>query len=92
MDEQDLTQDIFMKIFAKLDRFRGEQPFTHWVARIAMNACFDKLRQQRVRPEFRFADPSEDEAFFIENSLATTPEAGSPGRDGSEVVGKLLAT
>ncbi len=92
VDEQDLTQDIFMKIFAKLDRFRGEQPFTHWVARIAVNTCFDKLRQQRVRPEFRFADLSEEEALFIENSLATTPDAGAPGRDGSEVVEKLLAT
>jgi RNA polymerase sigma-70 factor, ECF subfamily len=92
-DEQDLSQDIFMKIFAKLDRFRGEQPFPHWVARLAVNTCYDKLRQQRVRPEFRFADLSEEESIFIQNSLAcAAPESGEPGRDGSEVVEKLLAT
>ena len=93
-DEQDLSQDIFMKIFAKLDRFRGDQPFPHWVARIAVNTCYDKLRQQRVRPEFRFADLSEEEARFVENTLThATPEAaGTPGADGSEVVEKLLAT
>jgi RNA polymerase sigma-70 factor (ECF subfamily) len=93
-DEQDLSQDIFMKIFAKLDRFRGDQPFPHWVARLAVNTCYDKLRQQRVRPEFRFADLSEDEAAFVESTLtAASPEAaGAPGRDGSEVVEKLLAT
>ena len=93
-DEQDLSQDIFMKIFAKLDRFRGDQPFPHWVARIAVNTCYDKLRQQRVRPEFRFADLSEDEALFVETTLTSaTPEAdGLPGRDGSEVVEKLLST
>ena len=93
-DEQDLSQDIFMKIFAKLDRFRGDQPFPHWVARIAVNTCYDKLRQQRVRPEFRFADLSEQEALFVESTLthATLEAAGTPGRDGSEVVEKLLAT
>ena len=93
MDEEDLTQEIFMKIFAKLERFRGDQPFPHWVARIAVNTCYDKLRHQRVRPEFRFADLSEEEALFIENSLsAAAPESESPGRDGCEVVEKLLAT
>ena len=82
-----------MKIFAKLDRFRGDQPFPHWVARIAVNTCYDKLRQQRVRPEFRFADLSEDEALFVETTLTSaSPEAAAPGRDGSEVVEKLLAT
>lgn len=92
-DEQDLSQDIFMKIFAKLDRFRGDQPFPHWVARLAVNTCYDKLRHQRVRPEFRFADLSEEESLFIQNSLASAaPETGSPDRDGSEVVEKLLAT
>ena len=93
-DEQDISQDIFMKIFAKLDRFRGDQPFPHWVARIAVNTCYDKLRQQRVRPEFRFADLSEEEALFVESTLthATLETAGTPGRDGSEVVEKLLAT
>lgn len=93
-DEQDLSQDIFMKIFAKLDRFRGDQPFPHWVARIAVNTCYDKLRQQRVRPEFRFADLSAEEALFVETTLnhSTPEDAGTPGRDGSEVVEKLLAT
>ncbi len=93
-DEQDLSQEIFMKLFAKLDRFRGDQPFPHWVARIAVNTCYDRLRQQRVRPEFRFADLSAEEALFVENTLSGTSwdAATAPGRDGSEVVEKLLAT
>lgn len=94
VDEQDLTQEIFMKLFAKLDRYRGDQPFPHWVARLAVNTCFDRLRHQRLRPEFRFSDLSEDEARFIEHSLAAVsgPDAESPGADGSEVIEKLLAT
>ena len=92
-DEQDLSQEIFMKVFAKLDHYRGDQPFPHWVARIAVNTCYDRLRHQRLRPEFRFSDLSEEESRFIENSLAAaSPDAELPGTDGTEVIEKLLAT
>ncbi len=91
-DEEDLMQDIFMKIFAKLDHFRGEQPFPHWVARVALNTCIDKLRHQRTRPELRFADLSLEEVNFLEQSLAAEPQSHGPGRDGREVIDKLLAT
>lgn len=91
-EEADLMQDIFMKIFAKLDQFRGEQPFPHWAARVALHTCIDKLRQQRARPEFRFADLSLDEVSFLEQSLAAAPQSDRPGRDGREVIDKLLAT
>jgi RNA polymerase sigma-70 factor (ECF subfamily) len=63
------------------------------VARIALNTCYDQLRRQRTRPEFRFADLSEDESRFIQETLsAPAPEANGPGRDGSEVVEKLLGS
>lgn len=93
-DEQDLTQEIFMKVFARIDSYRGEQPFPHWVARIAVNTCYDRLRRQKARPEVRFADLTADEAAFLENRFAGTDyfENGGRDRDGSEVVEKLLAT
>ncbi|RYD37133.1 MAG: RNA polymerase sigma factor [Verrucomicrobiaceae bacterium] len=94
-DEEDLMQEIFMKIFSKLDGYRREQPFPHWAARIALNTCYDQLRRQRVRPEFRFADLGEEESRFIEETLSSSAsQSGSegPDRDGSEVVERLLAS
>ena len=93
-EEQDLAQEVFMKTFARIDSFRGDQPFPHWVARIAVNACYDRLRRQKVRPEVRFADLSEDEVAFLENSLSGPDgnEVEPAVREGSEVVHKLLET
>lgn len=91
-DEQDLTQEIFMKMFARIDSYRGEQPFPHWVARIAVNTCYDRLRRQKIRPEIRFADLTEDESFFLESTISNNSDTNQPNSDGSEVVEKLLAT
>ncbi len=93
-DEQDLAQEIFMKMFNRIETWRGDQPFPHWVARIAVNTCIDRLRRQRARPEVRFADLSEDEANFLEATFTGTDHSTEAARDsdGSEVVEKLLAT
>jgi RNA polymerase sigma-70 factor, ECF subfamily len=94
-DEQDLAQDVFMKMFTKLHQFRGQQPFDHWVARIALNTCFDKLRRQKARRVMSFADFASDEAEFLQDAMTAREfeENASSARPGSrEVLEKLLAT
>jgi RNA polymerase sigma factor (sigma-70 family) len=63
---EDLMQDVFLKIFSRLEQFRGEMPFEHWVSRVALNTCLDRLRRQRVRPEIRWSDLSEEEQVVLE--------------------------
>src|ERR1041385_4978867 len=36
-DEADLRQEVFLKIFSRLESFRGDMPFEHWVSRVAVN-------------------------------------------------------
>jgi RNA polymerase sigma-70 factor (ECF subfamily) len=59
LDEEDLAQEIFMKMFANVAQYRGEVPFEHWVSRVAVSTCLDRLRAQKRRPEWRWADLSE---------------------------------
>ncbi len=54
--EEDLAQDVFLKMFTRLAQYQGNVPFTHWVSRIAVTTCIDQLRAQKRRPEFRWAD------------------------------------
>ena len=82
-----------MKMFAKLASYRAEQPFPHWVARIALHTCHDQLRRQRARPELRFSDLStadlDELGAVIAADRAIDP---GPGRDGIALVQKLLET
>jgi len=93
LGEEDLTQMVFTKVFTKLDQFSGAVPLEHWVSRIAVNTCLNALQAERIRPEFRWADLSEEEEHVVNSLIATTgeldPDQGFGARD---LVTKLLDT
>lgn len=91
-DEEDVMQDIFMKLFANLGQYHGAVPITHWVSKIALNHCFNLLRAQRSRPEWRMADLSEEHAEVLE-TIATNPDRDphpAEAMGAREVVAKLM--
>lgn len=89
--EEDLAQEIFLKMFANLDQYRGGVPLEHWVSRVAVSTCLDSLRFHKRRPELRWADLSETEAEVLDAIIQTDDEAHpSETMAASELVGKLL--
>jgi len=42
---EDVTQQVFLKIFNKIADFRAESEFTTWLYRITVNACLDEQRK-----------------------------------------------
>ena len=89
--EEDLAQEIFLKMFTRLDQFKGAVAFSHWVSRIAVTTCIDQLRAQKRRPEFRWADLSEKEAEVLDSVLTTDGEvAANDALASRELIYKLL--
>ena len=43
----DVAQEIFIKAYRNLARYRADAPFEHWLSRIAVRACYDLLRKTR---------------------------------------------
>ncbi len=68
--EEDLAQEVFLKMFSRLGQYQGAVPFPHWVSRIALTTCIDQLRAQKRRPEYRWADLSENEARALEAAIS----------------------
>jgi RNA polymerase sigma-70 factor (ECF subfamily) len=48
-DVEDLAQDVFLKIFARIDQVRPDENFPGWLARVTVNTCYDELRKTRRR-------------------------------------------
>lgn len=89
--EEDLSQEIFLKMFTRLDQYHGAVPFSHWVSRIAVTTCIDHLRSQQRRPEFRWADLSESEADVLDAVLTSdSDQAPDDALAAHELVHKLL--
>jgi RNA polymerase sigma factor (sigma-70 family) len=92
-DEKDLVQEILMKTFSKLHQFKGDAPLSHWVSRLALTTCLDRLRAQKIRPEIRRADltPEDSDVFEAAWLTGSSPDAGDAiaARD---LVDKLLAS
>src|SRR4029434_2441780 len=47
----DLTQEVFIKVYNSLTRYRSEVKFSTWIYHIAHNAALDPLRRHAVRDQ-----------------------------------------
>lgn len=74
-DLDDLVQETFLRVVRGLPAWRDEQPFAHWVLRIASNVGRDYFRRQAVRRRW-LAEPRR-----AEGEGAPEPEAVDPGAD-----------
>jgi RNA polymerase sigma-70 factor, ECF subfamily len=45
---EDVSQEVFLKVYRALPTYRHEKPFVHWLHRVAGNAVTDAVR--RVKP------------------------------------------
>ena len=48
---QDLSQEVFLRVFRSLSRFRGRSSLKSWVYRVTLNHCRSRLGRNRVLTE-----------------------------------------
>jgi RNA polymerase sigma-70 factor (ECF subfamily) len=91
--EDDVVQEILMKTFSRLHQYKGDAPMSHWVSRLALTTCLDRLRAQKIRPEVRWTDltPEESSAFDAAWLGSTTPDA-TEAIHARDLVDKLLTS
>jgi RNA polymerase sigma-70 factor (ECF subfamily) len=46
-DARDATQEVYLRVYKYLDRFKPEQDFQGWLYRITINVCRDATRKKR---------------------------------------------
>jgi len=80
-DAEDIAQDVFIKVFRSLDRFRYDAQLTSWLYRIVMNACIDHKRRHAPAGWAPFTEDAE-------LRMANTPEDG-PGPEEQAYGGQL---
>lgn len=52
----DATQDTFLTVFRKADRYKAQAAFSTWLYRVAVNTCYDHLRRRKRKRADRLPD------------------------------------
>jgi len=89
-EAQDLTQEVFLRIFRSLKTFRqGEGSFTVWLTRLSRNLLIDHYRRSRLD---RATDSIEDQLPMLEEktSMSSRSESLVAGREASEILQAAL--
>jgi RNA polymerase sigma-70 factor (ECF subfamily) len=77
----DLTQEIFIKVYSSLDRYRAEFKFSTWIYKIAHNAAVDHLRRTATREQSLVIGPEGDQFDLPIESTRLSPEQESERRE-----------
>jgi RNA polymerase sigma-70 factor (ECF subfamily) len=65
----DATQDTFLTVFRKVDRYKATAAFSTWLYRVTVNTCYDYLRKEKRKQADRLpethdiADPASLDEF-----------------------------
>lgn len=88
----DLTQEVFIKVYASLARYRSEFKFSTWIYKIAHNAAIDHLRRHATREAVANSDDNPAEGTVESRRLSPEQESERSERCSEiEEVVQLLA-
>ncbi len=72
MDAEDIIQEVFVKVFQQLNKFRGESTLGAWIKRITVNTTLNFIRQ---RKEIKFMENEEwDRSNLLQEEKIIDPE------------------
>jgi RNA polymerase sigma-70 factor, ECF subfamily len=86
-DAEDIAQEVFIKVYRSLDRFRQDAQLSSWLYRIVMNACIDHRRRQCPSASAPFGEEAEQRML---NAAEETP--GPEDRAYAGELGQVLET
>jgi RNA polymerase sigma-70 factor (ECF subfamily) len=77
----DLTQEVFIKVYNSLNRYRAEFKFSTWIYKIAHNAAIDHLRRHSVRDLVLSGTVDGERREVLIESRRLTPEQESERKE-----------
>ncbi len=95
-DAEDLSQDVFIKVYRNIRSFRRESKFSTWLYRLTVNACLNHIRWQKHEKINEMISLSSDEKedenrqFDIKDDSAN-PEQEMLNKELGMIINKTVA-
>jgi RNA polymerase sigma-70 factor (ECF subfamily) len=92
---EDLTQDVFVRVYRSLDQYNPKQgDLQNWLMRLARNLVIDDYRKRQRAPQDDIADDLDDHKYHLrsaENSVQREMERRELGAQVQSGIDKLSA-
>jgi RNA polymerase sigma-70 factor, ECF subfamily len=87
-DAEELSQEIFLKLFENLHRYDGGFPLIAWIVSLSRNLCIDRYRRRKREKSFRFVS---DDAVAPLLRSADDPAADALQKERTKILFSALA-
>jgi len=88
-DAEDLTQEVFIKVYRNLNKFKERSQFSTWVYRIAYNTCIDRYRKKKPTDrDMVFLDSERENRSLKSNSYI--PEDELLSKEKEEIIQRCI--
>jgi RNA polymerase sigma-70 factor, ECF subfamily len=64
-DAEEVAQDVLLKVYRKIDAFRGDSALSSWIYRITFNAAMSRLRGGKAARALEISEASLDDAMQL---------------------------
>ena len=76
-EARDVAQEIFVRVYERVESFHEDRAFLPWILRVSRNVCIDALRRQKARP--RATDVLSEETVQVASAGPTPEETTASG-------------
>jgi RNA polymerase sigma-70 factor (ECF subfamily) len=92
-DARDASQEVFLRVYKHLGRFKQDQDFFAWLYRITVNVCRDiAKKRQHHSDRFTSYDAGDDEAAFAVAALHENADEALIHTQQRELIARAMAT
>jgi RNA polymerase sigma-70 factor (ECF subfamily) len=91
-DAEDVTQEVFLKLYRTAPTYRSEAPLEHFLLKIATNTCLDRLRDTKRRREEVLSAITPDAGAWLDRAMGGAALEAQQAVAAKGLAAELLAT
>ena len=92
-DAEEITQDVFVKVYNSLENFNQKSSYKTWIYRITINQCLDFIKQKNSQKRFFiFGKKSQNEQEYLNTTTFEHPGILMENKEEAAILFEVINT